>query len=113
MGWVAAGPVLLRLDIAERVAAELAWSSRFRAVPVPPDLASRLSVKAELLPAVLRGLGFQLLPAAPLAADQFGPPAPPMMAPRSAAAGAEPQPRSLRRYRRRPVRGLAALRLGA
>ena len=28
MGWLEAGPVLLRLDIAERVAAELAWATR-------------------------------------------------------------------------------------
>jgi ATP-dependent RNA helicase SUPV3L1/SUV3 len=80
IGWVAAGPVLLRLDVAERVSAELAWSSRHRPVPVPADLASRLSVRAEILPAVLRGLGFRLFPAAPLAEAEFGPPAPGMMA---------------------------------
>ena len=28
MGWLEAGPVLLRLDIAEKVAAELAWATR-------------------------------------------------------------------------------------
>jgi len=81
MGWIAAGPALLRLDIAERVAAELAWSSRFRPIPIPADLAPRLSVRGEMLPAVLRGLGFRLLPAETLADGAFGPPCPPLMAP--------------------------------
>jgi ATP-dependent RNA helicase SUPV3L1/SUV3 len=81
MGWIAAGPLLLRLDVAERIAADLAWRSRRGPVPIPADLASRLSAKAEALPAVLRGLGFRLRPAPPLEQDQFGPPAPPMMAP--------------------------------
>jgi ATP-dependent RNA helicase SUPV3L1/SUV3 len=80
MGWVRAGPVLLRLDIAERVAAELTWASRGRAIPLPADLANRLSVKAEFLPAVLRALGARLFPAATLPEGMLGPPAPAMMA---------------------------------
>ena len=81
MGWVMAGPVLVRLDVAERVAAELAWAARVRPAPVPPDLCSRVSVRAELVPAVLRGLGFRVHPSTVLAPGQFGPPAPVMMAP--------------------------------
>jgi ATP-dependent RNA helicase SUPV3L1/SUV3 len=81
MGWPQAGPVLLRLDIAERVAAELAWASRARPTAVPGDLASRLSVRAELVPAVLRGLGFRVLPAVALHSEAFGPPTPAMLAP--------------------------------
>jgi ATP-dependent RNA helicase SUPV3L1/SUV3 len=81
MGWVAAGPALLRLDIAERMTAELTWSGRSRPVPIPSDLASRLAVRGEVLPAVLRGLGFRLLPAETLAEGAFGPPCPPLMAP--------------------------------
>jgi ATP-dependent RNA helicase SUPV3L1/SUV3 len=81
MGWVEAGPVLLRLDVAERVAAELAFAAGVRPVPVPADLASRLSVKAEMLPAVLRRLGFRLIPAPPLGEGEFGPPTPAMAAP--------------------------------
>ncbi len=80
MGWVTAGPVLVRLDIAERVGAELAWAARARPAPLPTDLCPRLSVRAELLPAVLRGLGFRVHPAATLAPGQFGPPAPAMFA---------------------------------
>ncbi len=79
MGWVAAGPVLLRLDVAERVAAELAWAARTSAHAVPADLASRLGVRAEALPAVLRALGVRLAPGAALPSDQSGPPSPPMM----------------------------------
>jgi len=79
LGWVAAGPAWIRLDIAERIAAELAWSVRQRPAAVPDGLASRFSIKAEALPAVLRGLGVRLLPAAGLGPEQYGPPAPSMM----------------------------------
>jgi ATP-dependent RNA helicase SUPV3L1/SUV3 len=102
--------VLIRLDVAERVAAELAWSSRFRPVAMPADLASRLSVRADLLPAVVRGLGFRLLPAATLAEGEFGPPGPPMMAPqrrRPPAPSPEPRPAATRDG---PFAALAALR---
>ena len=112
MGWLAAGPVLLRLDVAERVAAELAWASRGRRIPVPGDLASRLSVRAEWLPAVLRGLGLLLYPAAGLEPEQFGPPPPAMLAtPRARPAppsAARPVPA---RGREGPFAALAGLRL--
>jgi ATP-dependent RNA helicase SUPV3L1/SUV3 len=51
-GWVTAGPILLRLDIAERVAAELAYSTRGKAAPVPLEIGQRLGLRADLLPAV-------------------------------------------------------------
>ncbi len=92
IGWVAAGPVLLRLDVAERIAAELAWATRQRAAAVPAGLASRLSVHRDALPAVLRGLGVRLAPACALSAGQFGPPAPPMMQPRRPPRPAPPLP---------------------
>ncbi len=79
LGWVAAGPAWLRLDVAERVAAELAWMTRHHPAALPVDLASRLSLRAELLPAVLRALEVRLRPAPPLADGHFGPPAPPMI----------------------------------
>jgi ATP-dependent RNA helicase SUPV3L1/SUV3 len=81
MGWLEAGPVLLRLDIAERVAAELAWATRRGAAAMPPGLGSRFSIKADLLPVVLRRLGFRALPAGVASADEFGPPAPAMLLP--------------------------------
>jgi ATP-dependent RNA helicase SUPV3L1/SUV3 len=81
MGWLEAGPVLLRLDIAERVAAELAWATRRIPTALPASLASRFSLKAELLPVVLRRLGFRIIPAGGLAPDEHGPPAPAMIMP--------------------------------
>jgi ATP-dependent RNA helicase SUPV3L1/SUV3 len=89
MGWLAAGPVLLRLDVAERIAAELLWLTRRGAAPLPLNLASRLSVRAEALPAVLRVFGVRLLPAASHGPEVIGPPPPPMLA-------------ALRRRRERP-----------
>jgi ATP-dependent RNA helicase SUPV3L1/SUV3 len=80
-GWFAAGPALLRLDVAERVTGELLRAGGGRPLPIPPGLAARLGVKAPLLPAVLRALGFRLLPAAPLPGEMFGPPTPVMLLP--------------------------------
>jgi ATP-dependent RNA helicase SUPV3L1/SUV3 len=81
MGWVEFGPVQLRLDIAERVAGELGYATRRGASVLPRDLGSRLSVRAELLPIILRGLGFRIVPGGGLAAEMYGPPAPAMLAP--------------------------------
>jgi ATP-dependent RNA helicase SUPV3L1/SUV3 len=81
LGWLDAGPVWLRLDVAERVAGELGWSTRRGASALPAGLAARFAVKAELLPIVLRRLGFRLLPASVLTPDQYGPPAPAMILP--------------------------------
>ena len=80
MGWLHAGPLLVRRDVAERLAADLAWVSRGRRIPLPPGLASRLSIRAELLPPVLHALGVRLFPAELLGTEQYGPPAPAMMA---------------------------------
>jgi ATP-dependent RNA helicase SUPV3L1/SUV3 len=83
MGWMPAGPVLLRLDVAEKIAAELGWQTRRGPSALPDGLASRLSVRAETVPAVLRALGFRIIPAMALAADAFGPPSPPLMSSRA------------------------------
>lgn len=80
MGWLAAGPVMIRLDIAERLSRELNYMIRKHPVMLPPHLASRMSIKPEHLPAVLNVLGFRVIPAATLREAQFGPPAPPMLA---------------------------------
>jgi ATP-dependent RNA helicase SUPV3L1/SUV3 len=80
-GWLEAGPVLLRLDVAERVAGELGWAARHGATVLPAGLAGRFAVKAELVPAVLRGLGFRVLPGGSLGPGGFGPPTPPLLAP--------------------------------
>jgi ATP-dependent RNA helicase SUPV3L1/SUV3 len=80
-GWVEAGPILLRLDIAEKIAGELGYRSRRGPAALPSGLASRFAIKPDMLPAVLRPLGFRVMPAAALHADQFGPPAPAMLIP--------------------------------
>jgi len=105
MGWVQAGPVLLRLDVAERVAGELGHLTRRAPAMLPPDVASRLGVKAENLPTVLNVLGFRLLTPEPLAEDAFGPPAPPMVSARRE--DHRPRFRPERRGERRPERGPA------
>ena len=81
LGWLDAGPVLLRLDVAERIAAELHFATRRGAAALPAGLASRFSVRAELVPAVLRRLGFRLAPAGMVSAQEYGPPAPAMILP--------------------------------
>ena len=76
MGWIEAGPVLLRVDIAERVAAELSWATRRGSAALPAGLASRFSLKADLLPVILRRLGFRVVPAGGLEPHVYGPPTP-------------------------------------
>jgi ATP-dependent RNA helicase SUPV3L1/SUV3 len=85
LGWVPAGPVLLRLDVAEKLARELRAGARAQGgrIPLPRGLASRLSVKAEALPVALRSLGFRLIPAPTPTLGEYGPPPPPMIAPLS------------------------------
>jgi ATP-dependent RNA helicase SUPV3L1/SUV3 len=108
MGWLEAGPVLLRLDIAERVAAELGWATRRGPTALPASLASRFSLKVDLLPVVLRRLGFRVIPAGVLAADQFGPPAPAMLLPLRRRRAVATEPLSIQAHG--PFAALAALR---
>ncbi len=73
MGWLPAGPVSIRLDVAERVAAELTAATRRQPIALNPALGPRLGVKMAELPAVLRGLGFRLLPQAGETAPMLAP----------------------------------------
>ncbi|MCE2566024.1 helicase-related protein [Komagataeibacter sp. FNDCF1] len=79
MGWLDAGPVRIRLDIAEKFVLELARMTRHAPVPLPPLLASRLGVRREMLPAVMKGLDLRVHHPRPMAADSYGPPAPLMI----------------------------------
>jgi ATP-dependent RNA helicase SUPV3L1/SUV3 len=110
MGWIETGPVLLRLDVAERVAGELGYLTRRGAIVLPRDLGSRLSVRSELLPIILRQLGFRIVPGGGLAPEMFGPPAPAMLAQirRRRAPVAAPVPRKMEA--RGPFAALAALK---
>jgi ATP-dependent RNA helicase SUPV3L1/SUV3 len=76
MGWLPAGPVLLRLDVAERIAGEIGHLTRRAPAMLPGDLASRLGVKGDVLGPVLEAMGFRLIPAEVLEEKAFGPPAP-------------------------------------
>jgi ATP-dependent RNA helicase SUPV3L1/SUV3 len=76
IGWVPAGPVLVRLDVAERVAGELGFLTRRAPAPLPADIASRLGVRGETLAPALEALGFRVLPATPLPEGMHGPPTP-------------------------------------
>ncbi|MFT8245403.1 helicase-related protein [Roseomonas sp. BN140053] len=95
MGWVSAGEVLVRLDVAERVAGELGHLTRRAPAVLPSDVASRLGLKAEALGPALTALGFRFLPSEPLAENVYGPLAPALVALR----------RDEQHRRQRPERG--------
>jgi ATP-dependent RNA helicase SUPV3L1/SUV3 len=92
MGWVPAGPILIRLDIAEKIGRELHYLIRNHPAVLPDHLGSRLSCKPDQLSAVLNALGLRIIPAAALDAKKFGPPAPPMLARRKHAAAPPARP---------------------
>ncbi len=79
LGWLPAGPVFLRLDIAEKVAGELAYATRLRPAALPPQLGASLGLKPDMLPPVLWTLGIKLIPAPAMAENQYGPPSPSMI----------------------------------
>jgi ATP-dependent RNA helicase SUPV3L1/SUV3 len=76
MGWLPAGQMLLRLDVAERIAAELGFLTRRAPAMLPGDLASRLGLKADALPAAVEAMGFRLMPGGELPEAEYGPPTP-------------------------------------
>lgn len=76
MGWLPAGSMLLRLDVAERIAAEIGFLTRRAPAMLPGDLASRLGLKADALPAALEAMGFRLMPGGELPEGHHGPPTP-------------------------------------
>ncbi|MDR3520987.1 MAG: helicase-related protein [Acidocella sp.] len=114
MGWLPAGPVMLRLDIAEKLGGELHYLIRKQPVVLPANLASRMSLKPEHLPTVLNVLGLRIIPAATLGPKFFGPPTPPLLARRKhvavKAAAPPPPPEPLPDS---PFAALAALRRNA
>ncbi|MBF0887527.1 MULTISPECIES: helicase-related protein [Gluconobacter] len=77
--WIRAGETGLRLDIAERCIAELHQLTRRRDHTAPPDLGSRLGVKSDSLPSVLKGLGIAHQPAEAQSSTHAGPPRPLMI----------------------------------
>jgi ATP-dependent RNA helicase SUPV3L1/SUV3 len=104
MGWLPAGPVLLRLDVAERIAGELGHLTRKSPALLPGDLASRLGIKGENLGPVLDAMGFRLIPAETLDEKNFGPPAPARIGQQRAPRFEPRQQHGPRRDDRRPDR---------
>jgi ATP-dependent RNA helicase SUPV3L1/SUV3 len=98
MGWLPAGPVMVRLDVAERLVREMHYLVRKHPVLLPPNLGSRMGLKPDQLSPVLHVLGFRVIPAATLGEKYYGPPAPPMLGrrrmepPRHDAPSARPGP---------------------
>jgi ATP-dependent RNA helicase SUPV3L1/SUV3 len=80
MGWVPAGPVMIRLDIAEKICRELGYLIRRHPEQVPANLGSRMGLKPEQLAPVLHVLGFRIIPAGTLGPKYYGPPAPALLA---------------------------------
>jgi len=80
MGWLPAGPVMVRLDIAEKLVREMHYLVRKHPILVPPNLGSRMGLKPDQLSAVLNVLGFRIIPSGTLSHKYYGPPAPPMLA---------------------------------
>jgi ATP-dependent RNA helicase SUPV3L1/SUV3 len=116
MGWLPCGPVMVRLDVAERLVKEMHYLVRKHPVLLPPNLGSRMGLKPEQLSPVLNVLGFRIIPAGVESDKKYGPPAPQMLGRRKmeprpvAAAPAEPEkPVS----EDNPFAALAALRRAA
>jgi ATP-dependent RNA helicase SUPV3L1/SUV3 len=80
IGWVPAGPLLLRLDVAERISGELSYLTRRAPSPLPPEILGRFAIKGETVPLVLAGLGFRVIEAEVLGEDVQGPTRPMMVA---------------------------------
>jgi len=80
MGWVPAGPVMIRLDIAEKICRELGYLIRRHPVQVPNNLGSRMGLKPEQLAPVLHVLGFRIIPAGTLGPKYYGPATPALLA---------------------------------
>ncbi len=108
MGWIEVGPVLLRLDVAEKIAGELGYATRRGQAMLPRDVASRMALRADLLPVALRRLGFRIIPGV---GHEYGPPTPAMLIPlRRRREVATPPPVPTQRMMTGPFAALAALR---
>ncbi len=117
MGWVQVGELMVRLDVAERVARELHYLLRKHPILLPPNIGSRMGLKPDQLAPTLHALGFRLIQAGTLGPKHYGPAAPAMLARRKmeqhrphhppAAQAPEPEPAALADS---PFAALAALK---
>ncbi len=112
MGWLPAGPVMVRLDVVEKLVKEMHYLVRKSPILLPPNLGSRMGLKPEQLQPVLQVLGFRILPTASLHAKYYGPPAPPMLGRKKMEPKAPepPAPKPVEISEDNPFAALAALR---
>ncbi len=89
MGWFPSPPLMIRLDVVERLTRELHYLIRKHPVLLPANLGSRMGLKPDQLAPVLHNLGFRIIAAGVLGAKHYGPPAPALLARRKQ----EPQAR--------------------
>jgi ATP-dependent RNA helicase SUPV3L1/SUV3 len=80
MGWFPAGPIMIRLDVVERLTRELNYLIRKHPILLPPNIGSRMGLKPDQLAPVLHILGFRIIPAGVLGGKHYGPPAPALLA---------------------------------
>ena len=80
MGWLPAGPLMIRLDVAERLTRELHYLLRKHPIPLPPNIGSRMGLKPDQLAPVLQHLGFRIISAGTEDDKHYGPPGPAMLA---------------------------------
>jgi ATP-dependent RNA helicase SUPV3L1/SUV3 len=119
MGWLPAGPVMVRLDIAEKLTRELHYLLRKHPILLPPNIGSRMGLKPDQLAPVLHVLGFRIIAAGTLGPKHYGPPNPAILARRKQdhaprahqpAAKAAPAPAPVEVDADNPFAALAALR---
>jgi ATP-dependent RNA helicase SUPV3L1/SUV3 len=91
MGWLPTGPVMVRLDIAEKLTRELHYLLRKHPILLPPNIGSRMGLKPDQLSGVLHKLGFRIIPAGQLGPKHYGPPNPALLARRKQDQAVRPQ----------------------
>jgi len=73
IGWVPAGPLGLRLDVAERIAGDVSFATRRGPAVWQPEWLTRYGIKPENFAGVLAAMGFRLIEAEVLPEGMFGP----------------------------------------
>ncbi|NHO31547.1 helicase-related protein [Acetobacter fallax] len=73
LGWIPCGPVLLRIDMADRLSTELTIRARHTDTALRADFAPWLGVRTKDIPAVLKALGFRVTIPPPLPSEVYGP----------------------------------------
>ncbi|GBD56309.1 helicase-related protein [Gluconobacter wancherniae] len=78
-GWISAGSVCIRIDVAEKLVSEIETLVKSSDRPAPQWITSRCGVRSDILPEILRGLRVPHKVAGKIDRKYFGPPAPLML----------------------------------